>query len=202
MRTYAHSTLLEFAQRGAAPARRQRAERPGTSVPGARRSADAAGSLGRMGGPHGHVRRRRQQRGDVARAGRGDAGHDVPHRIARGIRAAGERSSSRRCRWRGTARRSGCSGIRSRRSRGADAVYTDVWTSMGQEAESAERKRAFDGYQVTTRLMRRARRSARVSCTACRRTATRKSRPRCSNRRRPWCSIRPRTVCTARRRCC
>ena len=38
--------------------------------------------------------------------------------------------------------------------RGADAVYTDVWTSMGQEAESAERTRAFTGYQVTPQLMR------------------------------------------------
>ena len=37
------------------------------------------------------------------------------------------------------------------------AVYTDVWTSMGQEAEAADRKRAFDGYQVTTRMMRGAR---------------------------------------------
>jgi ornithine carbamoyltransferase len=39
----------------------------------------------------------------------------------------------------------------------SDAVYTDVWTSMGQEAEAAERKRAFDGYQVTTSMMRHAR---------------------------------------------
>ena len=39
---------------------------------------------------------------------------------------------------------------------GADAVYTDVWTSMGQEAEAAERKRAFAGYQVTADLMRHA----------------------------------------------
>jgi ornithine carbamoyltransferase len=38
----------------------------------------------------------------------------------------------------------------------ANAVYTDVWTSMGQEAESAERKRAFAGYQVTPSLMRHA----------------------------------------------
>jgi len=36
-------------------------------------------------------------------------------------------------------------------------VYTDVWTSMGQEAEADERKRAFDGYQVTTSMMRHAR---------------------------------------------
>ena len=35
---------------------------------------------------------------------------------------------------------------------GADAVYTDVWTSMGQEAESAERQRAFAPYQVNSKL--------------------------------------------------
>ena len=35
---------------------------------------------------------------------------------------------------------------------GADAVYTDVWTSMGQEAESAERQRAFAPYQVNPKL--------------------------------------------------
>ncbi|MDP9442259.1 MAG: ornithine carbamoyltransferase, partial [Actinomycetota bacterium] len=31
---------------------------------------------------------------------------------------------------------------------GADAVYTDVWTSMGQEAEAARRFRAFEGFTV------------------------------------------------------
>ena len=31
---------------------------------------------------------------------------------------------------------------------GADVLYTDVWTSMGQEAESAERLTAFEGYRV------------------------------------------------------
>jgi ornithine carbamoyltransferase len=40
---------------------------------------------------------------------------------------------------------------------GSDAVYTDVWTSMGQEDEAADRKRAFDGYQVTAKMMRLAR---------------------------------------------
>ena len=30
----------------------------------------------------------------------------------------------------------------------ADVLYTDVWTSMGQEAESAERFTAFEGYRV------------------------------------------------------
>jgi len=35
----------------------------------------------------------------------------------------------------------------------ADAVYTDVWTSMGQEKETTERQRAFEGYQVNRALM-------------------------------------------------
>jgi len=39
---------------------------------------------------------------------------------------------------------------------GSDAVYTDVWTSMGQEAEAIARNRAFEGYQVTAEMMRRA----------------------------------------------
>jgi len=36
--------------------------------------------------------------------------------------------------------------------RGADAVYTDVWASMGQEAEAAERKKIFQPYQVNEKL--------------------------------------------------
>lgn len=37
--------------------------------------------------------------------------------------------------------------------RGADAIYTDVWTSMGQEDEVAVRRAAFAGYEVTSELM-------------------------------------------------
>jgi ornithine carbamoyltransferase len=40
---------------------------------------------------------------------------------------------------------------------GADAVYTDTWTSMGQEAEADIRRRAFAGYQVNGELMSLAR---------------------------------------------
>jgi len=36
---------------------------------------------------------------------------------------------------------------------GADVVYTDVWTSMGQEAESAQRLADFAGFQVTPEMM-------------------------------------------------
>ncbi len=36
---------------------------------------------------------------------------------------------------------------------GADAIYTDTWTSMGQEAEAEVRRRAFAAYQVNDDLM-------------------------------------------------
>jgi len=36
---------------------------------------------------------------------------------------------------------------------GADALYTDVWISMGQEAEQETRRRAFRGYQVNEDLL-------------------------------------------------
>jgi len=35
---------------------------------------------------------------------------------------------------------------------GVNAIYTDVWTSMGQEDEQAERLKAFEGYQVNKSL--------------------------------------------------
>ena len=44
--------------------------------------------------------------------------------------------------------------------KGADVVYTDVWTSMGQEAEAAKRRKAFTGYQVDAKLMKLAAKDA------------------------------------------
>jgi ornithine carbamoyltransferase len=35
----------------------------------------------------------------------------------------------------------------------ADALYTDVWASMGQEAEAEERKKIFKGYQINSDVM-------------------------------------------------
>ena len=37
--------------------------------------------------------------------------------------------------------------------RGADVVYTDVWTSMGQEEEAEQRRQAFQGYMVSAQMM-------------------------------------------------
>jgi ornithine carbamoyltransferase len=42
----------------------------------------------------------------------------------------------------------------------ADVVYTDVWTSMGQEVESAIRRKAFARYQVDARLLSLAKKDA------------------------------------------
>jgi ornithine carbamoyltransferase len=40
--------------------------------------------------------------------------------------------------------------------RGADVIYTDVWASMGQETEAAERERRFVGFQVNKELVAQA----------------------------------------------
>ena len=39
---------------------------------------------------------------------------------------------------------------------GVEVVYTDVWTSMGQEAQAEARRKAFSGYQVNEGLMAQA----------------------------------------------
>ena len=38
----------------------------------------------------------------------------------------------------------------------ADVIYTDTWTSMGQEAEAAERRKVFPPYQVNAGLLKKA----------------------------------------------
>jgi ornithine carbamoyltransferase len=44
----------------------------------------------------------------------------------------------------------------------ADAVYTDVWVSMGQEAQREEKLKAFKGMQVNEELMKKAKKDAYV----------------------------------------
>jgi ornithine carbamoyltransferase len=46
--------------------------------------------------------------------------------------------------------------------RGADVIYTDTWTSMGQEKEAAQRRRDFKTFQVNRDLLAHARRGAMV----------------------------------------
>lgn len=44
--------------------------------------------------------------------------------------------------------------------KGADVIYTDVWTSMGQEAEAKHRRAAFKHYQVNASVMEKAAKDA------------------------------------------
>ena len=44
----------------------------------------------------------------------------------------------------------------------ADAIFTDVWSSMGMEDEIEMRKVAFDGYQINEKLMSKAKKDAMV----------------------------------------
>ncbi len=44
----------------------------------------------------------------------------------------------------------------------ADVMYTDVWASMGQEGEAEIRKKAFDGYQINSSVMKAAKSDAMV----------------------------------------
>jgi len=45
---------------------------------------------------------------------------------------------------------------------GADVIYTDVWTSMGQEGEAKKRINDFKGYQVDNKLLKLASKDAIV----------------------------------------
>ena len=47
-------------------------------------------------------------------------------------------------------------------ARGADLLYTDVWVSMGREAESADRIQQLTGYQINQALLAAARPDALV----------------------------------------
>jgi ornithine carbamoyltransferase len=46
--------------------------------------------------------------------------------------------------------------------RDADVVYTDVWVSMGEEAEQAKREKLFRPYQINGKLVARAKKDAIV----------------------------------------
>ena len=84
---------------------------------------------------------------------------------------------------------------------GADAVYTDVWTSMGREAEADERRsalRRLPGDRVAPRPCGAARRRDALHAGASR--ARRSARP-CSTVPARWPSSRPRTGATSRRPC-
>ena len=129
MRTFAHSTLRvrEGCARlnviNALSDREHRARRG--------RPSEAEGSLGQVGRPDRRVRRRWQTRGDVTGTGSRHAGHDRSTGVAGRLRAASDVIKAM------VGPRHGAQ-IRlfeiSRAVKGAEAVYTDVWTSWDRES--------------------------------------------------------------------
>ena len=106
IRTFSQHVLAGVRGGGAAAARGQRAHRPGASLPGARRLPDAAGAHRTAARPDDRLRRRRQQRGDLAGARGGDARRPRPRRQPRAVSAAARRRAAGDGRRRATAR--GC----------------------------------------------------------------------------------------------
>ena len=137
---------LERAGRVRHRARRQHALAAAPPVPGAGRPADHARGLRVARGPRARLRRRRQQRRPLARR-RGCAGGPggACGRAGR-LPAPRGRDAKRSSRT-----------TRTRRSTGADAVYTDVWVSMSDSADSAAaRREALAPYRLDADLLARA----------------------------------------------
>ncbi len=65
---------------------------------------------------------------------------------------------------------------------GAQAVYTDVWASMGQEHEKEKRLADFAPYQVNAGAVRSTLRPKPSSCIACRPSAAKRCMTMSSNR--------------------
>ena len=93
--------------------------------------------------------RRRQQRLPLADAHRRAHGDALRRRMPRGLRARPGRSSPRARR---TRRRAAAASTSSPTPtdgvRGAQVLYTDVWTSMGQEEEHEQRLRDLDAFRL------------------------------------------------------
>ena len=125
-------------------------------------------------------RRRRLQHGQLLAARRRHRRHARPGQRPRGLHARPRRWSTRRSGIADEHRRLGrCSSpTRARRSTDADVVVTDTWISMGKEDEAAERAEVFRDWSVTDRAVRPGQARRDRPCTACRRTAARRSTPR------------------------
>ena len=153
LRTFAHETAEEFAR--------------SSSVPVINGLSDVSHPCQGLADVF-TVRERKGSAPDVVVAYVGD-GNNVCHSLMLGVALAGqtirvatpagyEPSARYRAKTAEIARRTGAtvelSSDPRAAVRGADVVYTDVWTSMGQEQEYERRRRAFQGYQVNADLLR------------------------------------------------
>ena len=55
--------------------------------------------------------------------------------------------------WAAESGRFSCSPDVMEMAKGSDVLYTDVWASMGQEAEAEQRKRVFKEYQINDKVL-------------------------------------------------
>ncbi len=111
--------------------------------------------FGELEGPEAGLGRRRQQRRPQLGRGCGKLGMEFAMATPKGYQFDDELFAEPARNVPGakfSARRPRCEGRRERRR----AVYTDVWASMGQEAEQNQRKADFAAYQVNGELMRAA----------------------------------------------
>ncbi len=161
LRTFAHETTEEFARSSAVPV-----------INGLSDLSHPCQGLADVF----TVRERKGPAPDVVVAYVGD-GNNVCHSLMLGISLAGqtirvanppgyEPHAKYRAKTTEIARRTGAtieiSSDPADAVRDADVVYTDVWTSMGQEQEYERRRRAFQGYQVNAEMLRLAKRDAIV----------------------------------------
>lgn len=75
---------------------------------------------------------------------------------------AGHKPDEQIMRWAAESGRFECTENVTQAAAGADVLYTDVWASMGQEAEAAQRRQAFAGYQINDTVMEAANDGAMV----------------------------------------
>ena len=133
--------------RALARAGHQRPDQRVSSVPDPRRHLHLHRASRPDRRPHGGVDRRRQQHGLHVAAGRAAA-------RLQGQRVDAARICARSAARARAARTSPSLPTRWSAARGADLVTTDVWTSMGFEAENEARRRAFADWRVDATMMR------------------------------------------------
>ena len=155
---------------------REPAVRPRASVPGAGRPADAARALRPTRRPAHRVRRRRQQRRRVARVRRRALGRRARRRVARRATSSTPTSST------GPATSAASIELGRPIPTTRCAAPTRSTPTCGRRwarrTSASSRLRAFAGFTVDDALMKARRARRACSCTACPRTAARRSRPR------------------------